>query len=69
MKLFKCQNCGQVLFFENRVCGRCGHQLGFLPKQGDLSALTPDGAEWRRSPPPAPPGASAPTPSTTSATG
>jgi hypothetical protein len=47
MKLFKCQNCSQVLFFENRVCGRCGHQLGFLPKQGDLSALTPDGAEWQ----------------------
>ena len=48
MKLFKCQNCGQVLFFENRTCGRCGRQLGFLPEMGELSALEPGGAAgWR----------------------
>jgi hypothetical protein len=48
MKLFKCQNCGQVLFFENRVCGRCGYQLGFLPEMAELSALEPGGqAGWR----------------------
>jgi len=46
MELFKCQNCGQVLFFENRLCGRCGHRLGFMAKQAELSALEPDGAEW-----------------------
>ena len=46
MKLFKCQNCGQVLFFENRMCGRCGHRLGFLPQQGELSALEPGGTDW-----------------------
>lgn len=43
MNLFKCQNCNQVVFFENRSCGRCGHALGFLPESGVLSALEPAG--------------------------
>ena len=46
MRLFKCQSCGQVLFFENRMCGRCGHQLGFIPQQAELSALEPDVTHW-----------------------
>jgi hypothetical protein len=46
MKLFKCQNCGQVLFFENRMCGRCGHRLGFLPQHCELSALDPGETDW-----------------------
>lgn len=46
MRLFKCQSCGQVLFFENRLCGRCGHRLGFLPHEGDLVALEPDLTDW-----------------------
>ena len=46
MRLFKCQSCGQVLFFENRLCGRCGHQLGFIPELGELSALDPDVTDW-----------------------
>ena len=41
MKLFKCQNCGGVLYFENRVCGNCGYALGFLPDTQILSALEP----------------------------
>ena len=47
MRLFDCQNCGQVLFFENQVCGRCGYRLGFLPEQTTLSALAPAGSSWR----------------------
>lgn len=39
MKLFKCQSCGQVLYFENRVCQRCGHTLGFLAEDLALTAL------------------------------
>ncbi len=39
MKLFKCQNCAAVLYFENRLCGNCGHALGYLPDIGTLSAL------------------------------
>jgi hypothetical protein len=41
MKLFKCQGCGQVLFFENTVCERCSHRLGYLPNELTLSALEP----------------------------
>jgi hypothetical protein len=47
MKLFKCQHCGQTLYFENDQCGRCGHALGFLPAEMTLTALEPDGADWR----------------------
>jgi hypothetical protein len=50
MKLFKCQACGQLLYFENRACGRCGHRLGYLPELGQLSAVEPDGAGGGRSP-------------------
>jgi len=41
MKLFRCQACSQVLYFENTVCVRCGHTLGFLPEREKLSALEP----------------------------
>ncbi|MBM6594517.1 zinc-binding metallopeptidase family protein [Microvirga pudoricolor] len=41
MKLFQCQNCGQLLYFENRRCERCGFGLGYLPDRSELSALTP----------------------------
>ena len=46
MKLFKCQHCGQVLYFENVRCERCGHQLGYMPQQNTLSALEPSGNQW-----------------------
>jgi hypothetical protein len=56
MKAFACQNCGQLLHFENSVCMRCGLSLGFLPASLTLSALTvegdtttalADGARWK----------------------
>jgi hypothetical protein len=48
MKAFYCDDCGQLLFFENVRCLRCDHPLGFLPDVLDLSALEPDsGDEWR----------------------
>ena len=48
MKLFECQECGQLLYFENTRCERCGHVLGYLPDRAVLSALTPeDGDRWR----------------------
>lgn len=41
MKLFKCQNCDQLIYFENTRCERCGHALGYLWEERELSALTP----------------------------
>jgi len=43
MKLFECQHCGQLLYFENTRCERCGHLLGYLPDQAQLSAVTATG--------------------------
>ena len=47
MRLFKCQSCGQILFFENQRCARCGHRLGFLPQLCALSALEPIEGGWQ----------------------
>ncbi len=41
MKIYTCESCGQTLFFQNVVCTRCGHTLGFLPDQLVLCALEP----------------------------
>jgi hypothetical protein len=47
VKLFKCQHCAQVLYFENVRCERCGHALGYIPEQAVLSALDPAGDLWQ----------------------
>lgn len=58
MKIFACQNCGQLVHFENVGCVRCGFPLGYLPARTTLSAMnqetdgsqTPvngDGSHWR----------------------
>jgi len=46
LKLFVCQSCGNVLYFENRACERCGHRVAFLPEKETMSALEPDGDGW-----------------------
>jgi hypothetical protein len=46
MKLFKCQNCEQLLYFENRTCENCSHMLGYLAKQNVLSPLEQNGTNW-----------------------
>ncbi len=43
MKLFECQNCGQLVYFENTQCERCGFALGFLPDAAVLTALEAKG--------------------------
>ncbi|GEP02652.1 zinc-binding metallopeptidase family protein [Methylobacterium oxalidis] len=45
MKLFRCQSCGNILYFENRACERCGHRLAYLPETGTVSALEPAGGD------------------------
>ena len=47
MRLFECQNCRQVLFFENKTCGRCGDRLGFIPEDVTISALEEAGPVWK----------------------
>jgi hypothetical protein len=50
MRLFKCQRCAQLLYFENTQCENCGAQLGYLPDASMLSALEPapdEAAPWR----------------------
>ncbi len=41
MRLFSCQSCAQILFFENTRCERCRHALGFWPGSGALETLEP----------------------------
>lgn len=45
MKLFKCQVCAQLIYFENTRCERCGHTLGYEPLQNQLLALVPQGEQ------------------------
>jgi hypothetical protein len=42
MRAFTCDNCGQLLFFENSRCLRCGHGQGFVPAELDLVLFSPD---------------------------
>ena len=46
MKLFRCQACGQVLFFENTRCERCARRVGYLPLANLLVALEAEGSQW-----------------------
>ena len=39
MKIFHCQSCDQVVYFENTQCMNCGAILGFLPGQFLISSL------------------------------
>lgn len=58
MQIFKCGACEQLVYFENTVCTRCGHELGFDPESmtlvtgtfenGVLRAVGQPGIEWKR---------------------
>jgi hypothetical protein len=48
MKLFKCQSCGNIVYFENVSCEVCGHRLAFRPAQTELTAIEPLGDNWWR---------------------
>jgi hypothetical protein len=48
MKIFRCQSCDQIVYFENTQCMNCGAALGFLPDKFLLSGLAPaDNGRWR----------------------
>jgi len=41
MKVFHCDHCRQAIFFENTVCGNCGHKLAYLPDLQVVASLDP----------------------------
>jgi hypothetical protein len=43
MRLFSCPSCGNVLYFENRACCQCSHQLGYDSDRQRLLAIEPHG--------------------------
>ncbi|MFT4045529.1 MAG: putative zinc-binding peptidase [Solimonas sp.] len=48
MKIFRCDHCGQLIFFENSFCTRCGRTLAFLPGRRRMAALEAAGdGRWR----------------------
>lgn len=47
MRSFKCSVCGQLLFFDNSRCLRCGSELGYEPTSGVLDVID-DGTRDRQ---------------------
>jgi len=41
MKVFHCESCGNLLFFENSTCVTCGHTVAFLPDTREVRSLEP----------------------------
>lgn len=50
MKVFHCDHCRQLAFFENVHCTRCDHLMAFLPDMGVLGSLEPVPPNKWRSP-------------------
>lgn len=41
------QICDNIIYFENRTCGRCGYPLAYIPELEIIAALEPaDGDGW-----------------------
>ena len=53
MRIFHCDHCDNLVFFENTHCVQCGHLLAFLPDLMEIGSLDPDGEQTWRSPHPA----------------
>ena len=45
MKVFHCDHCGHLLFFENTHCVRCGQLVAYLPDLATLGSLDPNNDE------------------------
>ncbi len=42
MKVFHCQHCGHLLFFENSRCVSCGYRVVFIPESRTLTSIPVD---------------------------
>lgn len=48
MRVFHCDHCQQLVFFENIRCTSCDHSLAYLPDRRVMAALEPaDDRTWR----------------------
>ncbi len=43
MRIFHCDHCDKPVFFENSVCGNCGHTLAYVPELKQVASLDPTG--------------------------
>jgi len=50
MRIFHCDHCGQSIFFENSVCGNCGHLLAYIPDLKIVASLNPSTSSDERGP-------------------
>lgn len=50
MKIFHCDHCQQLVFFENTSCMTCGHVLAYRPDLADMVSLEPAGQNLWHSP-------------------
>ena len=47
MKVFHCDHCGNLVFFENTTCVACGRVLAYLPEARTVASLdTADEGQW-----------------------
>jgi hypothetical protein len=53
MKVFHCDHCGHLLFFENSICVQCHRKVAYLPDLALVGSLDQAGDGIWRSPPPA----------------
>lgn len=51
MRVFHCDHCHHLVFFENTYCTNCHHQLAYLPDVGEVCSLQKDDTEGRWSSP------------------
>jgi hypothetical protein len=49
MKIFHCDHCQQLVFYENVRCANCEHDLAYPPDLADIAALEPAGEDLRHS--------------------
>jgi hypothetical protein len=47
MKIFHCDHCQQLIFFENVECIECKHKLAYVPDLEEMSSLEAEGEAWR----------------------
>jgi hypothetical protein len=50
VKVFHCDHCGHLLFFENIACVSCGHRLAYLPDLALVGSLDEAGGDLWTSP-------------------